>query len=94
MLAAGTAPGAVFDLLRQPAPYLRLCTHGEVIAQVLPLLADEGFAIDDPLRWPKGAVWVLEREGTRPVRARYLPPLALGPGPDDPLTAVGTTAAP
>lgn len=54
MLAAGTAPGAVFDLLRQPAPYLRLCTHGEVIAQVLPLLADEGLAIDDPLRWPKG----------------------------------------
>jgi broad specificity phosphatase PhoE len=55
-----------------------LCTHGETIGQLLMHLAAYGLVADDPLDWPKGSAWLLER-GTRrrQVRGRFLAPLLL-----------------
>jgi phosphohistidine phosphatase SixA len=52
-----------------------LCTHGDIIAEVLVTLADED-RLDlgpDP-RQAKGSAWILEATGPRFTRATYLPP--------------------
>jgi 8-oxo-dGTP diphosphatase len=54
-----------------------VCTHGEVIGQVLVRLVADGLAVDQPLAWPKGSTWLLEGANRRFTHARYLPPLAL-----------------
>ena len=54
-----------------------VCTHGEVIGQVLTRLVADGLAVDQPLAWPKGSTWLLEGATRRFTHARYLPPLAL-----------------
>jgi hypothetical protein len=54
-----------------------VCTHGEVIGQVLTRRVADGLAVDQPLTWPKGSTWPLQGANRRPAHARYLPPLAL-----------------
>jgi phosphohistidine phosphatase SixA len=56
-----------------------LCTHGETIGRLLEQLVTDGLVLGEPLHWPKGSSWLLQRNGQRQVRARYLPPLALDP---------------
>ena len=70
--------GRVLALLE--APRLQdtvVCTHGEVIGQVLTRLVADGLAVDQPLAWPKGSTWLLDGANRRFTHARYLPPLAL-----------------
>ena len=52
-----------------------LCSHGEVIGQVLQQLVAGGLVLADPLRWEKGSTWVLDSRGGVVVGARYLAPL-------------------
>ena len=54
-----------------------VCTHGEVIGQVLARLVTDGLAVDQPLAWPKGSTWLLEGPDGHLAVGRYLPPLAL-----------------
>jgi broad specificity phosphatase PhoE len=55
-----------------------LCTHGETISRLLErLVTTGGLVLSQPLHWPKGSTWLLQRGDRRQVRARYLPPLAL-----------------
>jgi len=54
-----------------------LCTHGEVIDRLFAQLSVSCLVTGDPLRWPKGATWVLQRPAAGTILARYLPPLAL-----------------
>ena len=49
-----------------------LCTHGDVIGDLLMHLADCGLRLDD-VRLEKGSVWVLECE-TAASSARYVTP--------------------
>jgi 8-oxo-dGTP diphosphatase len=56
-----------------------VCTHGEVIGQVLTRLVADGLAVDQPLQWPKGSTWLLDGTNGRLTHARYLPPLVLAP---------------
>ncbi len=54
---------------------IALCTHGDVIPEILVSLADEDHLDLGPRpRQAKGSVWVLENEGDRFVKAVYLPP--------------------
>jgi 8-oxo-dGTP diphosphatase len=53
-----------------------LCTHGEGIGLLTWLIADI-LVVEDPLEWPKGSTWLLERIDQRQVRGRFLAPLAL-----------------
>ncbi len=74
-LAEGTGLAAL-DLVRSVAnEKIALCTHGDVIPEVLVALADEDHLDLGPRpRQAKGSVWVLEAEGERFVKAAYLPP--------------------
>ncbi len=51
-----------------------VCTHGDVIPEVLRRLAAGGTVVRDRLRWPKGSTWALEWDGTRFSAASFLPP--------------------
>jgi hypothetical protein len=52
-----------------------LCTHGDVIPEILVPLADEDHLDLGPRpRQAKGSAWVLEAFGGRFVRAVYLAP--------------------
>ncbi len=54
-----------------------LCTHGDVIPDVLVTLADEDcLDLGHHPRQAKGSTWVLEARNGRFTRARYIPPLA------------------
>jgi phosphohistidine phosphatase SixA len=56
-----------------------LCTHGETIGQLLTeLLAAGELVVEDPLDWPKGSTWLLQRIDRRQVLGRFLAPLELG----------------
>jgi broad specificity phosphatase PhoE len=56
-----------------------LCTHGETIGLLLTHLAADGLVVEDPLHWPKGSAWLLQRtNGRRQVRGRFLAPLVVG----------------
>ncbi|HEX5588634.1 MAG TPA: phosphoglycerate mutase family protein [Acidimicrobiia bacterium] len=50
-----------------------LCSHGDVIGDLLMHLADHGVRIGD-FRLEKGSVWLLDTDDGHVVRARYLPP--------------------
>ena len=54
-----------------------LCTHGEVIGQLLGELVAEGLVAEDPLDWPEGSTWLLQRTDQGQVYGRLLAPLAL-----------------
>ncbi|MGI8684635.1 MAG: SixA phosphatase family protein [Acidimicrobiales bacterium] len=56
-------------------PAIVLCSHGDVIPEVLDLLAHEGADLGPERRSQKGSVWVLHR-GPKGVAGRYLPPPA------------------
>ncbi len=53
-----------------------LCSHGDVIPDLLEELVRQGVKLDGDLRWPKGSIWVLSRNGNGFSRGRYLPPPA------------------
>jgi phosphohistidine phosphatase SixA len=52
-----------------------LCTHGEGIGLLLTRLIGDALLVGDPLDWPKGSTWLLERVDRRQVRGRFLAPL-------------------
>ena len=54
-----------------------LCTHGEVIGQLLAELTAQGLVAEDPLDCPKGSTWLLQRTDQRQVYGRLLAPLEL-----------------
>jgi 8-oxo-dGTP diphosphatase len=54
-----------------------LCTHGEGIGLLLTRLIADTLVVEDPLDWPKGSTWLLERTHRRQVRGRFLAPLVL-----------------
>ena len=52
-----------------------LCSHGDVIPRVLEhFVVHDGIDLGHDPRWAKGSVWVLDDDGERFVRARYVPP--------------------
>ncbi len=74
-LAEGTgATGALAlaeELAEAPAV---LCSHGDVIPDLLEALLRDGLKLRDELRWQKASTWVLSRDGGRLSKGRYLPP--------------------
>jgi phosphohistidine phosphatase SixA len=78
-LGVAADPAAVLALLADAQGQDALvCTHGEVIGEVLLRLVMDGLAVDHPLTWPKGSTWLLEGGGDGRFRfGRYLAPLHL-----------------
>ena len=54
-----------------------LCTHGETMGRLMEQLAADGLTVTDPLDWPKGSTWLLQRTDRRQVLGRLLAPLEL-----------------
>ena len=54
-----------------------LCSHGDVIPDLLDALLADGLRLDDELRWQKASTWELRCDGTRFTKGRYLPPPAV-----------------
>jgi phosphohistidine phosphatase SixA len=81
-LGVGTTPAQLLSLfwdleLRNSV----LCTHGEGIGLLLTRLIADALQVEDPLDWPKGSTWLLQRTEHRQVRGRLLAPLALSDVP-------------
>jgi phosphohistidine phosphatase SixA len=73
-LAEGADPREALALLEEtPGPAV-LCSQGDVIPAVIEALESIGTSLEGEVDWKKGSIWVLEREGPRFVRARYVPP--------------------
>ncbi|MDP9074381.1 MAG: histidine phosphatase family protein [Actinomycetota bacterium] len=73
-LAEG-ANGEAIELVRSlHDTSVAMCTHGDVILEILIALADEDHLDLGPApRQAKGSTWVLEAKGGRFVKATYLP---------------------
>jgi 8-oxo-dGTP diphosphatase len=53
-----------------------VCSHGDVIPDLLEALLRDGLKLRDELRWQKASTWVLTRDGGRLTKGRYVPPPA------------------
>jgi broad specificity phosphatase PhoE len=73
-LAEGGTGEGVLELARELLPdEAAVCTHGDVIPDLLHVLVTTGTTISDPLVWPKGSTWELRFDGDRVVKAKYHP---------------------
>jgi phosphohistidine phosphatase SixA/8-oxo-dGTP pyrophosphatase MutT (NUDIX family) len=51
-----------------------LCSHGDVISDLVGHLFAEGVPMDGPRNWKKGSIWELRTISGRVVSGRYVPP--------------------
>lgn len=80
-LLEGVSFAATLTLLDELPDRAVMCSHGDVIPEVVAALARRGCDIVGPPDWRKGSVWVLERDGDGMfTTATAWPP----PHPDDP----------
>ncbi len=63
-----TLAGEVHDL------NAALCSHGDVIPDLLDSLVARGCRLKGEMRWQKASTWVLSWDGDQLVKGRYLPP--------------------
>jgi broad specificity phosphatase PhoE len=74
-LAEGSGLAALALVRRLANDKVALCTHGDVIPEILVALADEDHLdLGSRPRQAKGSCWVLEAENGRFFKASYLPP--------------------
>jgi broad specificity phosphatase PhoE len=69
------------SLIRPELGDVLLCSHGELIGDLIGLLRERGAPIDRDASWPKGSTWLLRLSGDRVAEATYLPPPAAPPSP-------------
>ena len=63
------------ELVEQATAPIALCSHGDVIGDLMHALAKRGVPLDDD-RIEKGSTWALQVEEGEIVKARYLEPPA------------------
>jgi phosphohistidine phosphatase SixA len=76
--ASGGEALALADELRDTKGAAVVCSHGDVIPEMLRAWNAGPTRFKDPLVWPKGSTWVLTWDGERWAKARYLPPPDVG----------------
>jgi 8-oxo-dGTP diphosphatase len=64
----------VLQRLPTLADHTVLCTHGDLVADLIEALVRRGTVIDGATDWRKGSTWVLTREDGVVVRAHAVPP--------------------
>ncbi|MEY2421416.1 MAG: 8-oxo-dGTP diphosphatase [Acidimicrobiaceae bacterium] len=77
VLLEGADAAKTFELLRRSARDKGdavLCTHGDLVPELLRLGSRAGMSVDDTPRWAKGSTWAIESDGHHLTRAWYLPP--------------------
>lgn len=76
-LFEGSDASKAYELLRKASRGkgdLVLCTHGDLIPELLRILSRDGVTLVDAPRWPKGSTWALEGDGDGFTRAMYFAP--------------------
>ena len=74
-LAEGSDPSNVVGWICQaPDDGLVLCSHGDILPEVLRLLALRGMTLDGPPAVQKASVWVCDIRDGQPHHASYIPP--------------------
>ena len=77
LLRIGADVAALADCIRARAfGHTVLCTHGELLADLLRMLVADGGVMAGALAWPKGSTWILQQTDDGRLRGRFLPPLA------------------
>jgi len=67
-------PDDVLDYIKTlGAKPVLLCSHGDVIADLMTNLVNDGLATEGELRWDKGSTWILESDGDSFLYGRYIP---------------------
>lgn len=75
VLAEGTPPSAVNNLLARLNAGTVLCSHGDIVGNLIGSLAARGVPLDGRLSWPKASTWILSSNGYTISAARLvLPP--------------------
>ena len=73
-LSEGAALSSVLEFvggLDGVAPAV-LCSHGDVIPTLVEHLEADGMAVEGEPDWRKGSLWILERDGDRILRGRFV----------------------
>jgi 8-oxo-dGTP diphosphatase len=76
-LLEGAAASKAYNLVRHAVKEKGdtvLCTHGDLVPELLRLANRDGLKLEDTPRWPKGSTWALEVDGHHLTRGRYWPP--------------------
>jgi phosphohistidine phosphatase SixA len=68
----------VLDLIAEVADGSVLCSHGDIIPDVIKALHRRGMEVQTPPDWRKASVWVLRRKGSRVTKGKVWPPPTLG----------------
>jgi broad specificity phosphatase PhoE len=71
--SGGEAALALAEELRQAGATAAVCSHGDVVPELLWKLKADGTTFHHDLTWPKGSVWVVTGDGARWSDAHYLP---------------------
>jgi 8-oxo-dGTP diphosphatase len=73
-LAEGAGTKAIWDLVRSGARDSVICTHGDVVQELLDELDRNGVDLGSNPRLQKGSTWVLEASDGSVKSTAYLPP--------------------
>ena len=77
VLAEGAPTKAALKLLHDAAAAKGdsvVCTHGDLVPELLRALTKDGVRLVDDLRFAKGSTWVLQTKDHSLTEGRYLPP--------------------
>jgi hypothetical protein len=73
-LEEGAGADSVMRLIKQHSgKHLVLCTHGDVVEEMLERLIAKGLISRAHARMEKGSTWVLDEQGGTVTGANYLP---------------------
>jgi 8-oxo-dGTP diphosphatase len=72
--ADGADALALADELRKENEAAVVCSHGDVIPEMLRVLKATTARFKDPFIWPKASIWVVTWDGEAWAKARYIPP--------------------
>jgi len=64
----------VLELLAEVPSGAVLCSHGDIVPDVIQALARRGMEVQTRPDWRKGTIWVLKRKGDRITRGKVWPP--------------------
>jgi len=73
-LGEGVPFEPVLDLLNEVDDGAVLCSHGDIIPEVIQALARRGMEVQTPPDWRKASIWVLKRKGDHIAKGKVWPP--------------------
>lgn len=72
-LAEGTSVDAALTLLQEAGDGAALCTHGDVLPEVIDALIGQGMVLTTAPEWRKASVWVLDGDSFEKAAAEPPP---------------------